>query len=67
MADPCRSAPYPEGRTTTPPADLLDRLPAAFVLLDVAWRVTYANAGAEHLLSRPYTYLVGRTVWLLGR
>jgi PAS domain S-box-containing protein len=46
-----------------PSADLLDRLPAAFVLLDRGWRITYANAQSERLLGRPRTGLLGRTLW----
>jgi PAS domain S-box-containing protein len=46
-----------------PSADLLDRLPAAFVLLDRGWRITYANAHSERLLGRPRTGLMGRTLW----
>ena len=63
MADPCRVHPCPHGALPAPPGDLLDHLPAAFVLLDGAWRVTFANADAERLLDRPRAELLGRTVW----
>jgi serine phosphatase RsbU (regulator of sigma subunit)/PAS domain-containing protein len=48
---------------SAPPADVLDRLPAAFVLLDDGWRATFVNAHAERLLGRPRKALLGRTLW----
>jgi serine phosphatase RsbU (regulator of sigma subunit)/PAS domain-containing protein len=63
VADLDLSRPCPGDRAAAPPADLLDRLPATFVLLDASWRVTFANTAAERLLSRPRTELLGRTLW----
>jgi serine phosphatase RsbU (regulator of sigma subunit) len=42
---------------------VLDRLPAAFLLLDEGWRVTFANARAERLLACGRTGLLGRRIW----
>ena len=44
--------PYPDDGASAPSADLLEQLPAAFVLLDPAWRVTFANASSEAVCSR---------------
>ena len=65
MADPCRAQPYPDDDLGAPPADVFDRLPAALVLLDGDWRVTFANAEAERLLDRPRAALLDRPLWHL--
>jgi serine phosphatase RsbU (regulator of sigma subunit) len=63
VADPYRAHAYPDDGTTVPSADLLDRLPAAFLLLDRSWRITFVNAHAEQLLGRQRSALLGRSVW----
>ncbi len=62
MADPYLPARCPDAGSA-PTADLLDRLPAAFLVLDRSWRICFANAQAERLLGRPRTRLLGRSVW----
>ena len=63
MADPYRTDTCPETPGAVPSADLLDQLPATFVLMDSSWRLTSANADTERLLTRPRTELLGRTLW----
>jgi serine phosphatase RsbU (regulator of sigma subunit)/PAS domain-containing protein len=58
--------PYPYGRCPQGaplPADLLERLPAGFLLLDCSWRVVFANAHAERLFDRPRQHLLDRPLW----
>jgi PAS domain S-box-containing protein len=63
VADPCRVEPCPDDAGSAPSADVLERLPAAFVLLDDEWRIAYANARSERLLGRRRARLMGRTLW----
>lgn len=44
-------------------AATLEHLRDAFITLDAAWRVTYANPEAERLLRRPRARLLGRVLW----
>ncbi len=41
----------------------LESMPDGFILLDVAWRFTYVNGKAEHLLQRGREALLGRNMW----
>jgi diguanylate cyclase (GGDEF)-like protein/PAS domain S-box-containing protein len=41
----------------------LESITDAFFTLDRAWRFTYLNQEAEHLLQRPRADLLGRTIW----
>ena len=54
--------------TSAPPADLVDadileRIPEAFIALDPEWRFCYLNAEAERLLGTPRSLLLGRGLW----
>lgn len=42
---------------------LLERITDGFVMLDAAWRVTYANAQAGQLLGCPADRLIGKCLW----
>ncbi|HEX6038012.1 PAS domain S-box protein [Longimicrobium sp.] len=42
---------------------ILESITDAFFAVDRAWRFTYVNREAEHLLRRPRAELVGRSVW----
>ncbi|MDQ6649582.1 MAG: SpoIIE family protein phosphatase [Actinomycetota bacterium] len=44
-------------------ARVLETMTDAFFSLDPDWRFTYVNGGAERLLLRPRTELVGRVIW----
>jgi PAS domain S-box-containing protein len=55
--------PCPDDAGWAPSVDVLERLPAAFVLLDDEWRIAYANARSELLLGRRRARLMGRTLW----
>ena len=42
---------------------ILDNITDGLVTLDSEWRYTYVNAGAERLLSRPRSELLGKSLW----
>jgi PAS domain S-box-containing protein len=44
-------------------ARLLETMTTGFIALDRDWRVTYVNAEASRVVSRPASALVGRDVW----
>lgn len=44
-------------------AALIERLPDAFVSVDLQWHFTYVNAQAETLLGKKREELLGRNVW----
>jgi PAS domain S-box-containing protein len=44
---------------------VLEAMPAAFISMDVAWRITYVNAEAERVLSLTRDQLLGRDLWAL--
>lgn len=41
----------------------LDSLGDGMVFLDESWRIVYANARSVELMARPFTEVVGRSVW----
>ena len=45
------------------PADVMEELPAAVVLLDGAWAIRYANERAERLMGVPVREALGTPVW----
>jgi PAS domain S-box-containing protein len=46
-------------------AETLESINDGFVAFDAAWRFTFVNAEAEHLLGRPRGELLGNEVWEL--
>ncbi|HUH12187.1 MAG TPA: ATP-binding protein [Longimicrobiales bacterium] len=67
MRPTSRPAPVPPATSATPAdlidADVLERIPDAFVALDPQWRFCYVNAEAVRLLGRPRRELLGRGLW----
>jgi PAS domain S-box-containing protein len=56
--------PFPGAEVDGPdPVRFLESMPAAFCLLDDAWRFRYVNAAAEALLGRPRCDVVGTSIW----
>jgi PAS domain S-box-containing protein len=45
------------------PADVLERIPDAFVILDKQWRIVYANLRASEINKKPLSEFVGKTLW----